>query len=54
MDVYVAEMHPVYQVFVNGELYDTFVVRKGAPLTWSQQWDVAEGYREALDTSKVS
>lgn len=48
IDVYVTESHPVYQVWVNGEVYDYFIARFGPPLTWSQQWDVASGYREAL------
>lgn len=48
IDVYVTENHPWYQVWVDGEIYDTFSVT-GPPLTWSQQFDVAAGYREALD-----
>lgn len=50
-DVYVTEAHPIYQVWVDGRVYDWFEVRDGgAPLTWSQQWDVAAGYREALES----
>lgn len=49
MDVYVTEAHPYYQVWVDGQIYDEMTMRKvDVPLTWSQQWDVASGYREAL------
>jgi hypothetical protein len=54
MDVYLTEFHPVYQVWVNGEVYETFVMRHGAPLTWSQQWDVASGYKEGLTALRQS
>ena len=53
-DVYVHEFHPVYQVWVNGAVYDTFISgkaqdhKRNQPLTWSQQWDVAQYYKEAL------
>lgn len=56
MDVYVTEQYPFYQVWVNGKVFDTFEanravnIRYNRPLTWTEQWDVAEGYREALDT----
>ena len=50
MDVYVTESHPFYQVWVDGVVFDSFTSKFGPPLTWSQQWDVAAGYREALDT----
>lgn len=50
MDVYVTENHPFYQVWVDGVVFDSFVARSGPPLTWSQQYDVAAGYLEALDT----
>lgn len=49
MDVYVTESHPFYQVWVDGAIYDQFTARSGHPLTWSQQWDVAAGYREGLE-----
>lgn len=49
MDVYVTEIHPVYQVWVDGKVYDEFKVI-GPPLTWAQQYDVAAGYREGLET----
>lgn len=49
MDVYVTDSHPFYQVWVDGKVYDQFTVQKGPPLTRSQQWDTAQGYREALD-----
>jgi hypothetical protein len=48
MDVYVSEDHPHYQVWVDGRIYDQFSARFGPPLTWSQQWDVADGYRQGL------
>lgn len=48
MDIYVTESHPHYQVWVDGKVYDEFSVR-GCPLTWAEQWDVAAGYKEALD-----
>lgn len=53
VDVYVSEEKMygmrlwVYTVMVDGQIYDTFE-SKTDPLTWSQQWDVAAGYREAL------
>ena len=55
MDVYVTEFHPVYQVWVDGQIYDTFLANRAVdptnnhPLTWSQQWDIARGYRDALE-----
>lgn len=55
MDVYVTEAHPHYQVWVDGVIYDSFTANRAAnpmhnlPLTWSQQWDVANAYKEALD-----
>lgn len=48
MDVYVTENHPLYQVWVDGAVYDSMLANFGPPLTWSQQWDIADGYREAL------
>lgn len=36
-----------YIVMVNGKKFDDFFSTK--MLTWSQQWDIAEGYKEALD-----
>jgi len=48
VDVYVTESHPYYQVWVDGKVYDSFEAKFGPPLTWSQQWDVAKGYQEAL------
>lgn len=49
MDVYVTECHPFYQVWVDGKIYDEMRVQPGhPPLTWSQQYDIAAGYREAL------
>ena len=48
-DVYVTEAHPVYQVWVDGKVFDQMKSAPGfPPLTWSQQWDIAAGYREAL------
>lgn len=49
MDVYVTECHPFYQVWVEGKIYDQFRAQFGPPLTWAQQCDIAQGYREALD-----
>lgn len=52
MDVYLREAKTYgarpwhYQVWVDGRVFDTF--DSTTPLTWSQQWDVAAGYREAL------
>jgi hypothetical protein len=37
-----------YSVVVDGKPYDHFVSNRG-PLTYSEQRDVASGYREALD-----
>lgn len=57
MDIYVSEDHPFYQVWADGKVYDSFRAdqaidkRHNTPLTWSQLWDVAEGYKEALDES---
>lgn len=49
IDIYVTEFHPVYQVWVDGQVYDTMISKSGhPPLTWSQQWDMAEGYKEYL------
>ena len=55
MDIYVTEAHPFYQVWVDGQVIDTFAAnravdpQRNTPLTWSQQWDVAAGYKEALN-----
>lgn len=55
MDVYVTEFHPFYQVWVDGKVYDTLIANRAVdpmnnlPLTWSQQWDIALGYRQALE-----
>lgn len=50
-DVYVADNSyggfNHYIVMVNGEKYDEFVSTD--TLTWAEQYDVASGYREALD-----
>ncbi len=48
IDIYITECHPFYQVWVDGKIYDEMTERTGTPLTWSQQWDIAQGYREAL------
>lgn len=48
VEVYVSECHPFYWVWVDGKIYDEMTVRNGIPLTWSQQWDIANGYREGL------
>lgn len=52
-EVYVSENHPFYHVFINGRLHETLVMRwtkahKMQPLTFSQQWDIANGYKEYL------
>ena len=51
MDIYVSEAGGsgiwIYQVWVDGEIYDQFTTSRS--LTWSQQNDIAKGYREALD-----
>lgn len=58
IDVYVTENHPFYQVWVDGEIYDTFTADNAVrwlyryPLTWSQMADVASYYREALDVAE--
>lgn len=50
MDVYVTESHPYYQVWVDGAVYAMMKSALGfPPLTWSQQWEIANGYKEALD-----
>lgn len=48
IDVYVTESHPHYQVWVDGKIHAQFTARFGPPLTWSEQWDVAEGFQEDL------
>jgi hypothetical protein len=49
MRVYINEFHPVYQVVVDDEVYDTMISRgRHFPLTRSQQWDIAAGYKEYL------
>lgn len=48
--VYVVEFHPFYQVIVDGAVRETMTMRAGhPPLTWSQQWDIAAGYKEYLE-----
>lgn len=38
-----------YYVMVDGKVYDSLVLQHGVPpLTWSQMFDIADGYREAL------
>jgi hypothetical protein len=55
IDVYVTDAHPYYQVWVDGAVYDDMVSRPGFPtLTWSQQWDIANGYKEALSDQACS
>ena len=54
MDVYVREEwtyggQAYYTVWVDGQLYDNFTLTKKPLLTWSQQIDVANGYKEALE-----
>lgn len=49
-DVYVADHYPLYVVMVDGKPYDSFDT-SGNPLTWTEQWDVAEGYREGLTSN---
>ena len=39
----------IYQVMVDGKVYDTMTLWTGPPLTQSQLIDVAQGYEEALD-----
>ena len=50
-DVYVADHAGgginLYIVMVNGKSYDQLISSKR--LTWSEQWDIAAGYKEALD-----
>lgn len=48
MDVWVAEGSGYYTVWVDGVIYETLWLRKGPPLTWSQQLDMAGYYREGL------
>lgn len=55
VDVYVSEEKMygmgfyVYTVMVDGKPYDQFDSKTS--ITWSQQWDVAAGYRDALTLS---
>lgn len=51
MDVWVAEGSGYYTVWVDGVIYETLWLRKGPPLTWSQQLDMAGYYREGLQGS---
>lgn len=37
----------IYRVFVDGALYEFFISKK--PLTASEQYDVAQGYKEGLE-----
>ncbi len=37
----------LYIVMVNSKPYDELISTKR--LTWSEQWDIAAGYKEALD-----
>lgn len=50
-DVYLSENNLfgefLYQVMVDGNNYDQFFSSK--PLTWTEQWDIAFSYKEALD-----
>lgn len=49
IDVYMSESHPVYQVWVDGKIYDEMTVRDGfSPLTQTEQDEIANNYREAL------
>lgn len=43
----------IYRVMVNGKEYDRMHLNFGPRLTWAQQKDIADGYREALDESQV-
>lgn len=51
-DVYVADHAGgginYYVVMVNGKPFDDMFSSKR--LTWSEQWDIAAGYKESLDT----
>jgi hypothetical protein len=47
IDVYVTEMHPWYQVWVNGEIVSTF--SSTIRLTSSEMYDISAGFREAYD-----
>ena len=54
IDLYVTEltgMYPrTYAVVVEGKIYDSFHCFNGSrPLTMMEMFDVAEGYKEALD-----
>ena len=57
MDVYVTDGGApygggIYRVMVEGKVYDTFVLRKGPPLTHSQLVDVQLGYSEYLNAQE--
>ena len=43
----------LYRVMVDGKEYDrmSLLLINNHPLTWSQQQDIADGYKEALDES---
>lgn len=47
LDFHYGKTH-MYSVIVDGKPFDHFTSNDG-PLTYSQQYDVAAGYREALD-----
>jgi hypothetical protein len=39
----------LYQIWCDGVVYDSMISRTGW-LTWSQQQDIADGYREVLNS----
>lgn len=52
MDVYLTEDFPLYQVWVDGRVYDSFAVRFGSRLTFHEELSIVMGYKEALLASE--
>lgn len=50
MDIYISDCasggYNLYLVMVNGKVFDKMTATRR--LTWSEQWDIVAGYKEAL------
>lgn len=50
IDVWLADVHPAYFVMVDGEVKERMFVQSGFPhLTWAQQCDIADAYRQVYN-----
>lgn len=48
--MWIDEQHPYYFVLADGQVIDSFESKPGFPrLTWSQEDDIAKGYKESLE-----